>query len=180
MILTETEYRDFISMHLNLIYYAGLEKEVIDPNMTFAQFLKLKLEVKTKCRDQLNKSSYLLDNFLKEYSESLTTEKIDIIHGFKQKIDGDFIILKCLKDNAIFIDTNDQKVYAVKALSDRFDTFFDFFPVYVNTTLIPYNGKIIYDGFITSHRVIFGKNYRFEFNEIYKKAKKKNAIIRTI
>jgi len=180
MILTETEYRDFISIHLNLIYYAGLEKEVIDPNMTFAQFLKLKLEVKTKCRDQLNKNSYLLDSFLKDYSDSLTTEKINIIQGFKQKIDGDFIILKCLKDNAIFIDTNDQKVYAVKALSDRFDTFFNFFPVYVNTTLIPFNGKIIYDGFLTSHKVMFGKNYRFEFNEIYKNAKQNDAIIKTI
>ena len=180
MILTEIEYRNFISIHLNLIYYAGSNKEVIDPNMTFAQFLKLKLEVKTKCRDQLNKNSYLLDNFIRDFSESLTPEKIKIIQGFKQKIDGEFIILKCLKDNAIFIDTNDQKVYAVKALSDRFDTFFDFFPVYVNTTLISFNGKIIYDGFLTSHRVIFGNNYKYEFNEIYKNAKRNNAIIRTI
>jgi hypothetical protein len=180
MILTETEYRSFISIHLNLIYYAGLEKEVLNSNMTFAQFLKLKLQVKTKCRDQLNKNSYLIDNFLRDYSESLTSEKIKIIQGFKQKIDSDFIILKCLKNNAIFIDPNDQKVYAVKALSDRFDTFFDFFPVYVNTTLIPYNDKIIYDGFMTSHRVVFGKNYRYEFNEIYKNAKESNAIIRTM
>jgi hypothetical protein len=180
MILTETEYRNFISIHLNLIYYAGIQKEVISSNMTFAQFLKLKLEVKTKCRDQLNKNSYLLDSFMEDFSESLTPEKIKILQGFKQKIDGDFIILKCLKDNAIFIDTNDQKVYAVKALSDRFDTFFDFFPVYCNATLIPFNGKIIYDGFMTSHRVIFGKNYRYEFNEIYKTAKKNNTIIRTI
>ena len=180
MILNQTEYRDFISIHLNLIYYAGLKKEVIDPDMTFAQFLKLKLESKTKCRDELNKHSDLLDSFIKDSSKSLTADQINIILGFKQKIEGDFIILKCLKDNAIFIDSNNKKVYAVKALSDVFDKFFDFFPVYCNATLIPFKGKIIYDGFLTSHRVRFGKNYRFEFNDIYKNAKENNAIIRTI
>jgi hypothetical protein len=180
MILSQTEFRDFTSIHLNLIYYAGLKIEVIDPDMTFAQFLKLKLKDKTKCRDELNKHSDLLDSFIKDSSKSLTPDQINIIQGFKQKISSDFIILKCLKDSAIFIDTNDKKVYAVKALSDRFDKFFDFFPVYCDATLIPFKGKIIYDGFLTSHNVRFGKNYRYEFNEIYMNAKDNNAIIRTI
>tara|TARA_R110002126_G_scaffold36631_1_gene111169 strand:- start:1362 stop:1643 length:282 start_codon:yes stop_codon:yes gene_type:complete len=80
--------------------------------------------------------------------ERLTTEEIKILTGFKKKITGDFIIFKCLSNNAIFLDTKENKFYAVKALGDRFDKFFDKFPVLIKTTLLPYKDQIIYDGFI--------------------------------
>ena len=155
-------------------------RKVIDSNMTFDQFRLLTIKDKIKCRDQLNKHPYLLENYIKSYSKSLHSEQIKIIEGFKQKIKGDFIILKCLKENAVFIDIDEKKVYMVKALNDRFDELFDFFPVYCNATLLPFNNKIIYDGFLTSQSLRFGKNLRYEFNEIYKNAKNKNDIIWTI
>ena len=49
MILSQSEYHTFLSIHLNLIYYAGLMSKVIDSNMTFDQFRGLKIEDKIEC-----------------------------------------------------------------------------------------------------------------------------------
>lgn len=87
------------------------------------------------------------------------------------------MIFKCLTNYAIFIDTKDNRFYAVKALGDSFDKFFDNFPVHITTTLIPFKDKIIYDGFIQSSGVYYGKNMTETMNENYKIAKRNKEIL---
>jgi hypothetical protein len=82
-----------------------------------------------------------------------------------------------LKNYAIFIDTKDNKFYAVKALGDSFDIFFDKFPVNISATLIPFKDKIVYDGFIQSTVVYFGRNMTVAMTEDYKKAKRNKEIL---
>ncbi len=98
--------------------------------------------------------------------------------GFKKSITSDFVIFKCLTNNAIFIDTKDNKFYAVKALGDSFDHFFDRFPVLVQTTLLPFKDKIVYDGFIRQTGIHFGSGMASTMKEDYKLAKK-NILIQT-
>ena len=100
--------------------------------------------------------------------------------GFRNKISSSFIIFKCLTNYAIFIDTKDNKFYAVKALGDPFDTFFDNFPVNISTTIIPFKDKIIYDGFIQSSGVYYGRNMTETMNEDYKKAKLNKKILKSL
>ena len=100
--------------------------------------------------------------------------------GFKKKIRSSFIIFKCLANYAIFIDTKDNKFYTVKALSDSFYTFFDNFPVNISTTLIPFKDKIIYDGFIQSSGVYYGRNMTEKMNEDYKRAKRNKEILTSL
>ena len=118
----------------------------------------------------------LLDNYLSSNLDNFTSEQIKILTGFKKKITSDFIIFKCLKKYAIFIDSKDNKFYAVKALGDRFDKFFDRFPVFIKTTILPYNDQIIYDGFITSYGFYFGSGMTSTMNDDYIEAKKSKQI----
>ena len=90
------------------------------------------------------------------------------------------MIFKCLTNYAIFIDTKDNTFYAVKALGDSFDTYFDNFPVNISTTLIPFKDKIIYDGFIQSSRVYYGRSMTETMNEDYKKAKRNKEILTSL
>jgi hypothetical protein len=180
MTLTDKEYKEFLRIHLDLLFYVGQRLKIISTNITFDKFVDLDLKIKAECRDKFIESDNLLDDYLSLNFDRLTTEQISILTSFKKKITGDFIIYKCLTNFAIFLNTKDNKFYAVKALGDSFDDFFDKFPVLIKTTILPYNGKIIYDGFIKSSGVYFGSGITSTMRDDYKEAKKNNQILTTI
>ncbi len=177
MTLTEKEYRQFLKIHLKLLFFVGLKKVVIPTDLSFNKFVDLDLQTKFKCRETLLKNGELLDEYVASNFDHLSNDEVKILYGFKKRITSNFIILKCLTRHAVFIDTNDNKFYAVKALSDPFYKFFDRFPVHITTTLIPFNDKIIYDGFIQSSGIHFGGNITRTMNEEYKHAKGEKLLL---
>jgi len=180
MTLTEIEYRTFLKTHLDLLFFVGQQSNILADHLTFEQFIDLDFSIKLKCRDFLLDNQKLLDDYITAYFDHLTNEQISTLTGFKKSVTSDFVIFKCLTNNAIFIDAKDNKFYAVKALGDCFDDFFDRFPVLVNTTLLPFNDKIVYDGFIKSAGVYFGSGLISTMKEDYKIAKKNKQILTTI
>ena len=180
MILTDTEYKEFINTHLDLLFYVGKQKKILPIDITLKKFLNKDFETKFKCRESLLADENILDEYIASNFDHLTEDQINIIVGFKKKIRSTFVIFKFLKNYTIFIDTKDNKFYAVRALRDTFDSFFDNFPVRVSTTLIPFKGKIIYDGFIQSTGVYYGRNITASMNEDYKEAKRSKQILTMI
>jgi len=180
MTLTEKEYKTFLKTHLNLLFFVGQQCNIIADHVTFEQFVDLDLTIKLKCRDSLLDNKKLLDDYITTHFDRLTTEQTSTLAGFKKTITSDFVIFKCLANNAIFIDSKDNKFYAVKALGHGFEVFFDRFPVLVNTTLLPFNGQIVYDGFIKPTGVYFGSGLTSTMKEDYKVAKRNNQILTRI
>jgi len=181
MTLTDEEYKEFLEVHLKLLFYVAKQEHIIKPMTPYEIFLKLNLTVKFECRQALIKNYALLDDYITSHFDLLTTEQINILSGFKRKISASFILFKCLKNYAVFIHPEENiKIYAVKALGDPFDDFFDYFPVLVTTTLLPFKDKIVYDGFIQLGNIYFGPEMTWGMNESYKEAKKLKRIITTI
>ena len=180
MTLSDIEYKTFLKTHLDLLFFVGQQGNFIADDVNFDQFVDLDFSIKLKCRDFLLDNKKLLDDYITINFDHLTTEQISTLTGFKKTITSDFVIFKCLSNNAIFIDTKDNKFYAVKALGDSFDQFFDRFPVLVKTTLLPFNDKIVYDGFIKPTGVYFGSGMTSTMKEDYKLAKINNQILTTI
>jgi hypothetical protein len=180
MTLTNIEYKTFLRTHLDLLFYVGQQSKIIADDIIFAVFIELDFSIKLKCRDVLLDNKILLDDYVSTNFDYLTTEQISILMGFKKSITSEFVIFKCLTNNAIFIDTKDNMFYAVKGLGDSFNHFFDRFPVLVKTTLLPFNNQIIYDGFIKPTGVYFGSGMTSLMKEDYKLAKRNNQILTTI
>lgn len=177
MILSETAYTEYLDTHLNLLLFIGQKTKIVPANTKINAFKKFDLEIKFKCREALFEHIDLLDEYIASNVDHLSESQIKIINGFKKNVRSKFIVLKYLKDYAIFMDVKTNIFYASKALSNHFNNFFDTIPVLISTTLIPLNGKIIYDGFLQNQRLYFGKNIKQTLNEDYKKAKKENSII---
>jgi hypothetical protein len=180
MTLTESEYKEFLKTHLDLLFYVGQQKNIFPKQTQLKNFLDTAFEIKFKCREALLDDENILDEYIASNFDHLTSEQINILLGFKKKIKSSFVIFKCLTNYAIFIDIKDNKFYAVKALGDTFDQFFDNFPVNISTTLIPFKDKIIYDGFMQSSGVYFGRNMTQTMNDDYKEAKRKKQIVTKI
>lgn len=181
MVLDEHDYHLFVTTHIDLLFHVGQVQELIPSEMTLKAFYKLPFQRKYQCREELYKNMYLLDDYIDKQKGKLSAEEIGILHGFKKKIQSDFIILKCLTRHCIFIDCKTNLVYTVKALSDPFDEFFSRFPAYFSTVLLPFKGIIIYDGFMSMQgHVPLGPGLSAEMNEKYKQAKKNHTIITTL
>lgn len=180
MTLTDIEYRTFLKTHISLLFFVGQKSKIIDVKMDFNKFVDSDFSVKLKCRDYFLDNKEILDDYLTTNFGKLTTNDISILTGFKKTITSDFVIFKCLTNNAIFIDTKDNRFYSVKGLGNGFDHFFDRFPVLVQTTILPFKNHIIYDGFMKSQGIYFGSGIKSTMNEDYKLAKTKKQILTTI
>jgi hypothetical protein len=56
----------------------------------------------------------------------------------------------------------------------------EYLPAYVNTVLLPFKGKITYDGLMQNHRVHFGSGIRGRLKETYLTAKQNGRIIESL
>lgn len=180
MVLTDKEFKDYIEAHLDFLYYIGKRTGLLDKSMNFMAFKNLGFKVKFQCRDRFLKNPKILNDYLARHVEDFDTERIKIFEGFRKRISGNFVILKYLKNHAVFIDLNTSKVYLVKALGDRFDKLIPGTPKMVKATILPLKDKIIYDGFLEPFKIKFGKAFKNALNMTYKNAKEKNELITEI
>jgi hypothetical protein len=178
--LTELECKDFMYTHLGLLFFAGKKLKLLSNHISYDAFLNCDIQLKFNCRQSVIENKNIIEDYIQLYANKLTQDKVEILAGFKKQITNRFIIYKCLSDCAIFIDANHNKFYAVKALTDPFESFFDQFPVIIKTTILPFKDKIIYDGFFESPIMYVGSNMTKVLTKDYKNAVKQKNVLLTI
>ena len=139
------------------------------------------MEQKLPVRDALYENNALIDSFIQQNPHQLSADNLAIIAKWKQFIAGEFYIERLLKRYAIFIGTGD-KVYGISALHQAFQEVFhpSQLPVYVKTVLLPFKGKIIYDGLFQPYNVSFGRGISSGLKETYMAAKQNGRIIESL
>ncbi len=71
-------------------------------------------------------------------------------------------------------------MFAIISLSESFNTYIKEYPAKVRATILPYNNKIIFDGFLENYNISFNQNLKYTLAEIYKNAMIENKIIHQI
>lgn len=118
-----------------------------------------------------NKNKIILE-FCMSNPYKFTKEEIKFLEGFKKGIHDTFVLVKYEKDYTLLM--KDGKIYMVKGLNDNIDSIitYDELPCFVTTSLIEFNGNIVYDGIISSYPISFGINFvktiEKEYNESIK------------
>jgi len=138
-------------------------------------------QIKLEVRDRLFDQRTLIDTFVAENPQQLPDEHLQIIQSWTNAVYGDFYLERMLKRHTIFIATNDN-VYAVWGLMDDFDEMIhkSHLPMLLKTLLLPFQGKIIYDGLFQAYNMHFGGGIRGSLKEIYLAAKQNGRIIETL
>jgi len=176
MRLTEKEYYRFLRIHLSLIHFVGIEEGLIPKNMSLEKFKDTDIETKFPIRDSLYENPKYFDKFIKENSYDLSNEDLQVVDNFRHFKRGQFWLLKYLKKYSIFLDGD--FAYGVLALSDPFEWFFgNNLPIMVETVLLPFEGKIVYDGLMRSSNIIIGNNIASSLNNEYNVLKAKYGLI---
>lgn len=181
MQLIESDYNQYMHLHHAMLLYAGRKKGLVKADVQLEQFKKKDdIQEKAKCREALYSDNSMLEGFLKENPFGLSPEDMEIVEGFRHRLSGRFVIMKLLKEHAIFL--NDRYAYGVLELGTPLEMVMGYAPLpsMVEAVLVPFKGKIIYDGFLQSYNVSFGSGYRSSFNDQLKEVKAKYGIVTSL
>jgi len=179
MKLSEEDIRLFYKLHPALLFYTNQQMKKSKDVSTLEEFMYLQLEEKVKIRNALCDKIDLVDSFIEENPFEFSAEELEIVQGWRNLVKGEFYLIHYLKKHAIFLDGRDHPyTYGVVALSDEFERILGpYLPIMLETVLLPFKGRIIYDGFMVPYRLTFGRGIRQSLNSAYQESKSKYGII---
>jgi hypothetical protein len=183
MLLTPPEAALFFKLHPALMWFVNQRLRVLPYDVANPDDARRVVpEDRVKVRNALLQHRELIDSFVAENPAQLTAEELEVVRSWKHLVAGKFYIFRELKSYTVFLSTGDKPVaYGVVALTDPFDRMTGpDLPVLVETALLPFRDKIVYDGVLGSYRISFGTGIRRMLNESYKQAKARHGIVTTL
>lgn len=180
MKLTTEEAELFFDLMWSLQFFINTELKILPKIKNREEYSELPQEDKLVLRSKIYDQPELIDKYIASNPDQFNDDYLSIVKQWKNFIKGDFYIQRYLKNHAIFI--SGDKVYGVLGLYDSLDNLFpaNYLPRYVKTVLLPFQGRIVYDGLMNVYKVSFGGGIKRSLSEAYMKAKQNNKIITTL
>ncbi len=181
MRLSEQDAKLFFNLMWALQYFVNQKLKIHSDVKTLDDYAACSAEDKFEVRKALYADSIkLIDSFVQENPQKFSETELSIVSNWKNLIKGDFHIERFLKKYAVFVKGVD--VYGVLGLYQGFDELVhrSQLPLYVQAVLLPFKGKIVFDGFFQAYNVYFGGGFKRDLRESYMRAKQNNRIIESL
>lgn len=180
MNLAVEENELFYKLRLALLAYANQHLQIIPQAIPAEQIGKQPAAQIVKLRDALHAQPDLLERFVAENPEQFSEQELAIVASWRHHVRGDFYIMRYLKPYTVFMSAKEPShLYGVLGLYEPLEvvTGGNPLPLLVQATLLPFRDRIIYDGLLNVHRIIFGKGIRTSLIEEYNRLKEREGII---
>jgi len=181
MKLSQQEVELFYELMWSLQFFVKQKLKLLRKIRTLQDYSDCSQQDKMKVRQTMYENIELIDIFIKENPQNFSDEKLDIVASWKSFIFDNFHIERILKKYTVFISSK-KNVYAVLALTNDFGEIIhkSQLPLYVKAVLLPFKGKIIYDGLLERYNIYFGGGISSDLKEVYLAAKQNAKIIETL
>lgn len=179
--LHESDRAEFLFLQKHLVLFT---------NEQFGIYKKFKTIENLNLKDQTDIANGIMPIREKMYDEKnleafckankkLNDQQIAIVQSWRLVYSDDFFIIKHLKDQTVLMPKKEDKLYGVVGISGGLDQFFpsECLPLLINTKLLPFKEKIVYDGFFGYHNIHFGGNITRNLLSVYNKIKGAQGII---
>jgi hypothetical protein len=181
MKLSQEDADLFFKLMWGLQFYVNQQRHVLPEIKSVEAYEALSMSDKIEVRDALWEHPDLIDDYLAQNPDGLSVEEAELVGKWKRFVAGTFQIFRFLKKHTIFIGEGSQ-VYAVLGLYDGLE---DVFygrrpPIMIQAVLLPFKGRIVYDGVFRGYNIVFGGGIRSSLNEEYMAAKQNGRIITTL
>lgn len=180
--LTEFEKRAFYFLNWTLLFYVSRQLEILplpeSPDaIQFgpdAQWMKL--------RDALYDNPALFGRYADDNPEGLPDELLDEVRSWRHFLRSDFIYYKSIAKHAVFLDGKPPHLaYGVLAPNKPIEQVLDRQPpVPVQAVLLPFRGRIVYDGRLSSWPIELGPGLRAALADDYRKAVAQRGVITSL
>ena len=181
--LTPADAAQFFRLRWALQAYVNRRLGLLPSITSPEQYAHVPSEEKLKVRRALWDDPKLLEDFIVSNPADLVPEELQIVRTWQGRLTGDYYILRYLKRQTIFVSAGrDDRVYGVLGLYDDLEAVMlgRPLPIRVRGVLLPFKGRIVYDGLLESYAITFGSGIRGELNELYQRAKQQGAIIESL
>ena len=174
MVLEEEERELFFKLWLELLVFVnnkyGLVKTFGSPKTP----LGLNINDIEKIRNKLWKNHSVIDEYLKH--SNLNQDEYEVVNSWKKFLKGKFMVLKNYKKYTVIMDFDSEILYGIHGITNPIIEMLPFLPMMIETVIIPFKGKIIYDSVIKGNDIIIGRNMRRSFNERFMEIKNEIGI----
>lgn len=180
MHLSADEAALFYKLNAALLLDLNRHLHILPTIQTHQAFIDAPFADKVKLRDALYDHPELIDQFVTENPQRLLPEELAEVASWKHFVRGDFYILRFLKRHAILLDSGSPpKAYGVVGITEEIENLIPAaaLPARVETVLLPFRGRIIYDGVIRTSSVIFGPGIQRGLNETYRVARESRGVL---
>jgi len=188
--LNDQEKALFFKLYFDLLYCVNLEHKVAKGVADGLHPKSINVQPAIKVRDEMFANPSWIDEYLQKYCDGYTDEERDILIGWRRHfVKESFVIMKQLSRYTVFMasgkgdgedDDGDDTacLYGVVGLNHPIADIYgvDALPLMAETVILPFCGKIVYDGMVVSYRISFGAGARRSFNESYIKSKETYGI----
>lgn len=152
--LSADDCKFFFSTFFKMLGYVNAQLNVTAHKFNPKSSMALNRQEALAIRNKLWENPHLIGEYAKfmGFSQEASIREIELLKSWgKNYIKGQFVILKYTADYAVFAQIEEGNIclYAVKGLTDSvaFLTKKQA-PIMVNTAIMPFEGKIIYDGLV--------------------------------
>lgn len=177
--LSTGECRLFYETWYGLLGYVNERKGVIKAKIKTEYPNRVNDMLIHKVREVLWENPDLIDEYID--NADLPQEKIDILKLWRTSHKkGTFFLLEYHLEYAVMLASNEQgedRLYGVKGISNPIANIMRRdLPVPVETVLLPFKGKIIYDSLMGSMQIGFAEGAKASFRRMYDRALKHGII----
>ncbi len=178
MILDQQDEDLYFKLMQPLQFYANQKRGILSEIKTLDEFIALPQIDRMGPRDAIYDDPAIIDEFTADNPNGFSAEELAIVGSWKHFLRTSFFIERFLKKYAIFI--SEDQVYAVHGLREPLDLIVPQTPAMVDAVLLPFKGRIIYDGSMNYYSIFFGGGTKRRLKETYMTAKQNNRIIHTL
>jgi hypothetical protein len=181
MNLTFDEGKLFYDLYAALLSFVNGKLKVSTATFSNSQeYTATPPQARVAVRDALFAHRELIDQFVTENPADLAVDQLEIVASWKHAVVGKFYIFRYLAKYTIFLSSGSSpnKAYGVLGLADPLEEVVGpYLPRLIESALLPFKGRIIYDGLVSGYNITFGGGIKRSLNEEYKEAKKAFGII---
>ena len=157
----------FFRLHQSLMFFVNQRLKVIDEKVATPEaYSGLPPKTRIKVHKALLDHRDLIDAFADENPFHFDEADLEIVRSWKHLVSGTFYAYRQLQNYMVFLSSTEPVVaYGVVALFDPFETVIGpYLPRMIETTLLPFKGRIVYDGLVTSYNITFGAGIKRRLN----------------
>ena len=186
MVLDPKDAEEIFRLFSALDAYVNSRLKLVDGCTTPEQIRSSNTAALHKIRTALWADPDLLAAFVAKNPSGLTAGELAQVAAWKHAVVGQFYIERCLKHGAILVSMSaPTSVYCVLGLTESLQQVLyrssdPGFGHLITTTLVPFKGRVVYDGFLAIARVAFGPGLRARYRDIYLRAKERGALIASL
>lgn len=181
--IEDSQAERFIELYGHLLAYVNDEFDVLDDVATYDDLKNRSTRDLQSVRQTLYEedTERLITEFVDANPADLTPDELATIEAWTDFEFGDFVVVRHLKDYAVFLDLEDPpRAFGVNGVWAPFTEFWSegALPVAVaNTVLLPFEDRIVTDTWMGIRQLVFGGNISRDIDDAYEDAKHRYGIV---